>query len=78
MFCRKLSAICCFAFFVLAVFTVGGTVLSQDVVNPGGSSQTSVVPITYGSSVLGGVEIDVKGFCEIAPRGMMENVSKDM
>ncbi|MDR1053162.1 MAG: DUF1598 domain-containing protein [Planctomycetaceae bacterium] len=78
MFCRKLSVIYFLAFFVLAVFTVCVTVLSQDVVNPGGSSQTSVVPITYGSSVLGGVEIDVKGFCEIAPRGMMEKVSKDM
>jgi hypothetical protein len=64
------------AVFIFSIFIVNNTVFPQTV-DPGNTGNT-VVPITYGSSVLGGVEVDVKGFCAIAPRNMMENLSKEM
>ncbi|MDR2170875.1 MAG: DUF1598 domain-containing protein [Planctomycetaceae bacterium] len=72
---RRLSLVYFCVIFVAAIFISVDTVLSQ--VNPGGGGST-FVPMTYGSSVLGGVEIDVNKICKIAPRNVMENVSKEM
>ncbi|MDR1484411.1 MAG: DUF1598 domain-containing protein [Planctomycetaceae bacterium] len=76
MFYRRLLFVHIFVFFVSAVFIAGNTAFPQDSVIDTGKN--SFVPVTYGGSVLGGVEINANGFCAIAPRQMMENFSKDM
>ncbi|MDR2763154.1 MAG: DUF1598 domain-containing protein [Planctomycetaceae bacterium] len=75
MIYKRLSLFNFFALFVFAIFIALNSAYSQSV-NPSGNN--AFVPVTYGGSVLGGVEIDVQGICAIAPRNAMDNFSKDM
>lgn len=66
-----------FVCFVSVFFIAARVAYSQDTVNPGGTS--TIVPVTYGSSVLGGVEIDLRsGLCVVASSDAMRNLSKEM
>jgi hypothetical protein len=79
MFYRRFLFVYFFVFFVSAVFIADKAVFSQNdtTVNPGGSSSL-VSPMVFGSSVVGGVEIDVNGFCNIAPRDSLDKLSKEL
>ncbi|MDR2643469.1 MAG: DUF1598 domain-containing protein [Planctomycetaceae bacterium] len=76
MFYRRFLLVYFFAVCAAVIFSTGKVVLSQSTTTP--SNSNTYVPVTYGGSVLGGVEIDTKGICMIAPRHVMENLSKDM
>ncbi|MDR1923598.1 MAG: DUF1598 domain-containing protein [Planctomycetaceae bacterium] len=71
---KRLCLVCLMAFFVTIMLRGDKIALSQ--INPDGDNRYNVV--TYGSSVLGGVEIKTSGVCTLAAKEVMEQLSREL